>query len=71
MMLHILECTGRHVTKNYPAQNVDSAMTEKTYSTSCIFNRGDSNSGEDCFLMAQKVLSLLYVQSVNIHSVHE
>lgn len=71
MMLHILECTGRPVTKTYPAQNVNSVMTEKTCSTSCIFNRGDIDSGENCFLMAQKVLLFLCVQSVNMRSVHE
>lgn len=44
------ECTGRSVTKNYPAQYGKSATAEKTYSTPCIFERG-----ENWFLMARKI----------------
>lgn len=70
MMLHILECTGRPATKNYPAQSVNSAMTEKTYSTSCIFKNSGIDSGNK-YVMARKLLRFWCVQSVNIHSVHE
>ena len=49
-MLSTPECTGRSVTKNYPAQYVKSATAEKTYSTPCIFERG-----ENWFLMTRKI----------------
>lgn len=59
MVLNILECRGQPTTKNYPAQNVNSAMAEKTSSTSRIFNRSEIKSGENWFLMTKIILSFL------------